>query len=170
MGDSSKQTTQAAARFTPYPAPSRPRRPSSCPPVGAEPVNPSTDLDSWAPFLITHDDLARRPSRTTMYHSVTSEPIASPLIPACDLPNSQPDEYAWFGAPVPYAWPLPDREDDPLFETQVPDATSQLNSPFGQQVSIFIDFRTAYKCFGRTPNFTLSIPSLYIPHLRTFPK
>jgi len=133
MGDSSKQTTQAAARFTPYPAPSRPRRPSSCPPVGAEPVNPSTDLDSWAPFLITHDDLARRPSRTTMYHSVTSEPIASPLIPACDLPNSQPDEYAWFGAPMPYAWPLPDREDDPLFETQVPDATSQLNSPFGQQ-------------------------------------
>ncbi|KAG1880846.1 hypothetical protein F4604DRAFT_1678985 [Suillus subluteus] len=103
------------------------------PPVGAAPVNPSTDLDSWAPFLVTHDDLARRPSRTTMYHSVTSEPIASPLIPACDLPNSQPDGDAWFGAPMPYAWPLPDREDDPLFETQASDATSQFNSPFGQQ-------------------------------------
>lgn len=133
MSDSSKQTAQATARFTPYPAPSRPRRSSSCPPVGAEPVNPSADLESWTPFLVTHDDLARRPSRTTMYHSVTSEPIASPLIPACDLPNSQPDGDTWFGAPVPYAWPLPDREDDPLFETQVSDATSQFNSPFGGQ-------------------------------------
>lgn len=133
MSDIPKQPVQVAARFTPYPAPSRPRRSSSCPPVGAEPVNPSTDLESWAPFLVTHDDLARRPSRTTMYHSVTSEPIASPLIPACDLPNSQPSEGAWFGAPMPYAWPLPDREDDPLFETQTSNATSQLNSPFGQQ-------------------------------------
>ncbi|KAG1743821.1 hypothetical protein EDB19DRAFT_541463 [Suillus lakei] len=133
VSGSSKQTPQAAARFTPYTAPSRPRRSSSCPPVGAEPVNPSTDLDSWAPFLVTHDDLARRPSRTTMYHSVTSEPIASPLVPACDLPNSQPGGDAWFGAPMPYAWPLPDREDDPLFDTQAFDATSEFNSPFGQQ-------------------------------------
>lgn len=133
MSDSSRQTAQTVARFTPYPAPLRPRRSSSCPPVGAEPVNPSTDLDSWTPFLVTHDDLARRPSRTTMYHSVTSEPIASPLIPACDLPNSQPSGDAWFGAPMPYAWPLPDREDDPLFETQASDSNTQLNSSFGQQ-------------------------------------
>ncbi|KAG2124817.1 hypothetical protein DEU56DRAFT_826657 [Suillus clintonianus] len=125
VSSSSNQTAQTAPRFTPYAAPSRPRRSSSCPPVGAEPVYPSTDLESWAPFLVTHDDLARRPSRTTMYHSVTSEPIASP-IPACDLPNLQPGGDPWFGAPIPYAWPLPDQEDDPLFETQ-------LDSPFGQQ-------------------------------------
>ncbi|KAG2745471.1 hypothetical protein P692DRAFT_2082240 [Suillus brevipes Sb2] len=116
MSDSSRQTAQTVARFTPYPAPLRPRH-----------------LDSWTPFLVTHDDLARRPSRTTMYHSVTSEPIASPLIPVCDLPNSQPSGDAWFGAPMPYAWPLPDREDDPLFETQASDSNTQLNSSFGQQ-------------------------------------
>ncbi|OJA19494.1 hypothetical protein AZE42_12306 [Rhizopogon vesiculosus] len=66
---------QAAPRLTPYPTPSRPQRPSSYPPVGAEPVKPSTDIDSWAPFLVTHDDLAHRLSRTTMYHSVTSAPL-----------------------------------------------------------------------------------------------
>ncbi|KAG1734872.1 uncharacterized protein EDB91DRAFT_1145726, partial [Suillus paluster] len=131
MNGSSKQRVQAAARPTPYPVPSRPRRSSSCPPVGAEPVIPSTDLDSWAPFLVTHDDMARRPSRTTMYHSVTSAPIASPL-PACDLPNFQPGGDAWFGTPMPYAWPLPDQEDDPMFDAQAFDPASQLHSPFGQ--------------------------------------
>ncbi|OJA16605.1 hypothetical protein AZE42_09257 [Rhizopogon vesiculosus] len=121
---------QAASRPTPYPTPSRPRRPSSCPPVGAAPVNPSTDIDSWAPFLVTHDDLARRPSRTTMYHSVTSAPIASPLIPAYHIPN---DGDVWFNPPMPYAWPLPDQEDDPLFENQAFGAASQGNFPFMQQ-------------------------------------
>ncbi|KAG0706989.1 hypothetical protein DFH29DRAFT_872018 [Suillus ampliporus] len=133
VNGSPKQRAQVTARHNPYPAPSRPRRSSSCPPVGAEPVNPSTDLDAWAPFLVTHDDLARRPSRTTMYHSVTSEPIASPLIPACDLPNFQPSGDAWFSTQMPYTWPLPDQEDDPMFETQAFDTASQLNSPFGQQ-------------------------------------
>lgn len=158
----------SASRPTPYPAPSRPRRSSSCPPVGAAPVNPSTDLDSWAPFLVTHDDLARRPSRTTMYHSVTSAPIASPLIPACHFPNFQPSGDAWFNTPMPYAWPLSDREDDPLFESQTFGATSQGNSPFVQQVSIFMDFGTAYRCFHRTPISIFSNLSLYIPRLMPF--
>ena len=139
-----KQRAQTASRSNPYPALLRPRRSSSCPPVGAAPVNPSTELDSWAPFLVTHDDLARRPSRTTMYHSLTSDPIASPLIPACHFPNFQPDGDAWFNPPMPYAWPLPDQEDDPLFDSQAFGAASQGNSPFVQTVSNSIDFRTVY--------------------------
>jgi hypothetical protein len=140
-----KQGAHTTTRPSPYPAISRPRRSSSCPPVGAEPVSPSTDLDSWAPFLVTHDDLARRPSSTTMYHSVTSAPIASPVIPPCHLPNFQPGGDPWFNAPMPYAWSLPDQEDDPLFNSQAFSTASQGNSPFVQLVSRFMNFRTTYR-------------------------
>ena len=149
-------------RPNPYPTPARPRRSSSCPPVGAAPVNPSTDLDSWAPFLVAHDDLARRPSRTTMYHSVSSAPITSPLIPPCHFPDFQAIGDPWFNAQEPPAWPLPEKEDNPLFENQPFCGTSQGSSPLVQQVSNFMHFRVAYRWFHRMLNFMLNILSTNI--------
>ncbi|KAH7925775.1 hypothetical protein BV22DRAFT_406588 [Leucogyrophana mollusca] len=85
----------------PYPILMPPRRSSSCPPVGSVPIPTCVPLESWTQALTTQDDLARRPSRTTMYHSVTSEPIA---------PISVRDFHAlespWVSAPTPFEWPL----------------------------------------------------------------
>ncbi|OJA15227.1 hypothetical protein AZE42_11844 [Rhizopogon vesiculosus] len=75
-----------------------------------------------------------------MYHSVASAPIASPFIPACHIQNGGD---VWFDPPMPYAWPLPNQEDSPLFESHAFGASTQ--GTLCQQ------------------NSMLSIPSTYSP-------
>ncbi|KAH7914878.1 hypothetical protein BJ138DRAFT_1142801 [Hygrophoropsis aurantiaca] len=100
-----------------------PRRSSSCPPVGSIPMPTYAQLQSWANSLTTQDDLARRPSRTTMYHSVTSEPIAP-------VAETSVATYApWISVPVPFEWPTLQQTWDPLMGPSFLD-TAQFTSPF----------------------------------------
>ncbi|KAF8129858.1 hypothetical protein EV363DRAFT_270831 [Boletus edulis] len=87
-------------RPRPYPRPLPRRRSSSCPPVGAVPVPSQPPLDGWTPALVSQDDMQRRPSRTIMYQSVTSQPISEPVAPPpAEYHPSALQEFDWPGLP-----------------------------------------------------------------------
>ena len=73
--------SRQSERPRPYPQPILRRRSSSCPPVGAIPVQPQPPLDGWTPSLVSQDDIQRRPSRTVMYQSVTPPTVDESAVP-----------------------------------------------------------------------------------------
>lgn len=109
--------SQAYPLYPSFP-PLPPRRSSSCPPPGSEPVKQIATIPSFtSPPTVTRDDLTRRPSRTTMYHAARSEPMGD---------NSYTFPYQCTNVPPlmtgPYSMALP--YDAPGWDAPVPAPTA----------------------------------------------
>lgn len=121
-----------AIRWHPYHQQTPPqRRSSSCPPIGVPLATYSSELQTWAPALVSIDDLRCNLVRPDLLQPTGPQNVFQPVTPGLDLPHSYPSNL-WFGVPEPYPLATALHQSEACGPLQIPstDSTSPLD-PLG---------------------------------------